>query len=104
MEISQIDLFLLFLYSAATGALLGVIYDAIRITRSLFFPESERYLNIELPVIKKRAYIQPRARLSCIAADIFVAVGDFIFMIITAVAIILVAYAQNMGRRYCKSF
>ena len=98
MEISQIDLFWLFLYSVATGIILGVIYDAIRITRALFFSENERYLKIELPLVKKTAYASQRRRLSCIAADMLVAIGDFAFMITTAVAIILVAYVENMGR------
>lgn len=98
MEISQIDLFLLFLYSVATGAVLGVIYDAIRVTRALFLSENERYLKIELPIIKKAAYPKSAKKLSRVAADIFIAAGDFVFMLTAAVAIILVAYVRNMGR------
>ena len=98
MEISQIDLFFLFLYSAATGVALGVIYDAIRILRALVFSENEKYLATELPLIRKTAYSKTDRKISRASLWIFVAVGDFIFMITCAVAVILVAYVRNMGR------
>ena len=98
MEISQIDLLFLFLYSLATGAVLGVVYDAVRILRALFFSENERYLTRELPLIRKTAYRQTEKKLPRAAVAIFVAVGDFVFMITCAIAVILVAYVKNMGR------
>ena len=102
MEISQSGFFLLILYSAATGAVLGAVYDIIRILRALVLPDAPKgrinYAEIELPIIHKKVYKPPKKKLSRAAIDALVAVGDFIFMIICAVAVILVAYTENMGR------
>lgn len=102
MEISQTDFIFLLLYSLASGAVLGVIYDAIRISRALILPTSVRcgrdYSDIELPIIHKRAYVAERKRLSGAFDDIVTAIGDFTFMIVAAVTIILVAYVMNSGR------
>ena len=102
MEISQSGLFLLFLYSAAAGGVLGAVYDAIRILRALVLPNAPsgkiNYSEIELPLIRKKVYKPPKKKLSRAAVGALVAIGDFIFMIVCAVTLILVAYTENMGR------
>ena len=102
MERSQSAFFLLFLYSAATGGVLGVVYDAIRILRALILPNAPsgkiNYADIELPLIRKKVYKPPKKKLSRAAIGALVAIGDFVFMIICAVALILVAYTENMGK------
>lgn len=98
MEISQSGLFLLIIYSAATGCVLGAVYSVIRLIREIIVPTDGRYMKVKLPIVKKTAYNRSGKGLSRIAEDTFVAVLDFLFMITCAVAVILVAYTENMGR------
>jgi len=98
MEISQTGLFLLIIYSAATGCVLGMVYSVIRLIREIIVPTDDRYMKTKLPIVKKTAYKRSGKGLSRIAKGTFVAVLDFLFMITCAVAVILVAYTENMGR------
>ena len=98
MEISQSALFWLIVYSAATGLVLGVIYSAVGLVRELIIPSGERYKEIELPLIKKRAYKSKSGRLVKALKQVALGFIDFIFMITCAIAVILVAYTENMGR------
>ena len=98
MEISQSALFMLILYSAATGGVLGLIYSLVRLVREIIIPSSERYENIVLPLIKKRAYKNKCGKLFGILKQLLLGLLDLTFMITCAIAVILVAYTENMGR------
>ena len=103
MEISQFSFILLAVYSIFFGALLGVVYDLIRVTRVLFGAEREgngktdfRY--IELPIIKRKAYPEKSNKLSGFLLNVWIAVGDVIFAVSCGVLAIMIAYAYNSGK------
>lgn len=98
MEISQKGLLLLFLYSCATGGVLGLIYDAIRVVRVMIAMSNEEYLQRELPWIHRRVLLADGKGVGRAVTAVVTGVCDFTFMIIFAIALILVAYSENMGR------
>ena len=103
MEISQFGFILLAVYSFLFGILLGVAYDIIRIQRVLLGVEYRskkqriNYRDIELPIIKKKAYFEQKA-VSKGILNVYIALGDILFVTLCGVITVLVAYAYNSGR------
>ncbi len=102
MEISQISFVLLALYSLCFGAVLGAIYDTVRVQKVLW-GESLReskidYRNIELPIVKKKAYFSKSNKISKTILNIYFAVWDVLFVTVCGLFVVLVAYAYNSGR------
>ena len=103
MEISQLSFVLLSIYSLCFGIGLGIIYDIIRIQRVIFgfdHPDSKKidYRNIELPIIKKKAYKDSENKILKIIFEFLFAVYDILFMVSFGVIAVLIAYAYNSGR------
>ena len=105
MEISQFSFVLLAVYSVCFGVILGVIYDVIRIQRIVLGAEygdstkgKINYRNIELPIIKKKAYSVKFEKISKKFLDIYIGIGDVLFVTLCGAAVVLVAYAYNSGR------
>lgn len=103
MEISQLSFVLLAIYSFLFGILLGVAYDVIRIQRVLLGVEYKtgkrriNYRDIELPIIKKKAYLKHK-NISKGILNVYIALGDILFVTLCGVMTVLVAYAYNSGR------
>lgn len=103
MEISQLSFVLLAVYSVCFGALLGVIYDVIRVLRVLLGAEREEkgktdFRKIELPIIKRKAYPDKKSKLSSALLNVWVAVGDVIFAVSCGIMAVMIAYAYNSGK------
>lgn len=102
MEISQLSFVLLTVYSVCFGALLGVMYDVIRIPRVLLGAERDgngkNYRKIELPIIKRKAYPEKTNKLSNALLNVWIAVGDVIFAASCGIMAVMIAYAYNSGR------
>ena len=104
MEISQLSFVLLAVYSLCFGVVLGVIYDIMRVQRVLLGAEYRGnkskvdYRNIKLPIIKKKAYSEKFDRFFKSFLNIYIAVGDVLFVTACGAAVVLVAYAYNSGR------
>ena len=76
MEISQLDFVILTVYSVCFGALLGAVYDIIRVSRVIIGVNDK----------------------SGVLASIFVAVGDVVFVSACGVMSVMIAYAYNSGK------
>ena len=106
MEISQIELFALFLYSSAGGLALGVIYEVARGIRILLTAvlapgevQPVRVFGKELSLRRRRETKRAGAgSLLKVALNITVIVIDVLFMTAAAVLVILTCYAFNSGR------
>ena len=105
MEISQLGLFYLLVYSAFGGVLLGILCElmcSFRFAlRSFLVPDKiglPRLFGKEIAPVKmslKSKKSSAFARLFCEGLSIF---ADALFVIISALALILIAYARNSGR------
>ena len=105
MEISQLGLFYLFVYSAFGGVFLGVLCEltcALRFAlRLLLMPEkidpprifSKSITPVRMSVKSKKS--SAFARLMC---ELFSFFTDALFVIVSAITLILIAYACNSGR------
>ena len=98
MEISQSGLFLLILYSAATGAVLGFLYDIIKLLRYVVFSPGLNYDSEDHRLISRAASKHSSKKGVLFAEWLSVAITDIAFMISCAISVILVAYIENMGR------
>ena len=104
MEISQFSFILLATYSFFFGVALGVVYDIIRIQRVLLGAKCGGgktkidYREIELPIIKKKAYSVRLDKAFSKVLGVYIALGDVAFATTCGVAVVLVAYAYNSGR------
>ena len=104
MEISQLDLLALLLYSVPMGAAIALLYELFKtvgfVLRLMWLPGS-----VSPPTIfgKTPVGLAPRAkppkRIAVIAYKTLRAVGDTVFMILAAVGLIILSYACNAGRR-----
>ena len=104
MELSQARLFALLLHSAIGGAFIGAFGDLLRAARmavrALLTPITEEFPRPK----EKRALIYVLDENNCkkvlprIGCQIFTLVADVIFMIASALMIIIIAYACNSGR------
>lgn len=100
MEISQITLLRLLIYSFLFGAIVGVLYDANKVIRVLFGVRYTKKLYSKLyalkrPITKKGVNIGSGKG---ICQSIVVNVGDFLCVIIAAIGAILLNYGYNSGR------
>ena len=104
MEISQLGFVLLAVYSLTFGLMLGIIYDVIRITRVLIGAETKTKSkwripdNIKLPIINKNVYYLEHTRAAAVISNIYIAVGDILFVSACGMCSVLIAYAYNSGR------
>ncbi len=105
MEISQLSFVLLALYSFGFGIVLGVIYDVVRIFRVILGAEYGKdnkkkidYRNVELPIIKKKAYSVRLDKISKKILGVYTAITDILFVTLCGIVTVLVAYAYNSGR------
>ena len=105
MEISQFSFVLLAVYSCCFGIILGIVYDIIRIQRIILGAEYGKgkksgidYRNINLPIIKKKAYSERFDKIFKKLLNIYIGIGDVIFVALCGVAVVLVAYAYNSGK------
>ena len=106
MEISQLSFVLLAIYSVCFGVLLGVAYDVIRIIRVLLgaystgtAKKTRLYLrDVELPIIKRKAYPLKKHNVSQKLLNLLVAAGDILFVCACAVMAVLISFAYNSGK------
>ena len=98
MEISQIDFFLLLLYSFEMGLALGFVYDVIKLGKAFVFGSNEKYSLTKLPIIRDHFIPRKNKKSSKWIFNIFLDSGDFLFMIFCAIGAILVAYIANSGK------
>ena len=104
MEVSQIELALLIVYSAAAGALLAFIYDLSILLRGVMFGNesfrSSKLCLLELPLVKCRVITpeRPPSKAACFAQKVVRNILDFLFMLAVGIAVILIAYSENSGR------
>ena len=98
MNVSQSALLSLCLYALLLGAALGLLYDALRITRVLlgahYGRQMERLYARELPLIGKRRNKAGKRQLLAVA----VFVEDLLFCLIAGICMILLFYQINSGR------
>ncbi len=98
MEISQLSLALLYLFSACLGVLWGILYDALKLLRlscgAARTPSVERRIAaIRLPLLKPAPRrLRPRRLL------VTVFLTDLLFCLVAALSLILLFYAQNNGK------
>ena len=98
MNLSQLAIALLYLYACLLGAGLGLLYDACRITR-IFLGEhySQRAVArlhaLQLPLIG--GYRSHRARRSL---RVVIFLEDFLFCIVSGIAVILLCYEAFNGK------
>ena len=105
MEISQLGLFYLFVYSAFGGVFLGVLCEltcALRFAlRLLLMPEKidpPRILDKEMTPVKMSVKSKKSSALARLLCESFSFFTDALFVIVSAVTLILIAYACNSGR------
>ena len=104
MEVSQIELALLIVYSAAAGALLAFIYDLSVLLRGVMFGNesfrSSKICLLELPLVKCRVTTpeRPPSKVANFAQKAVRNILDFLFMLSVGIAVILIAYSENSGR------
>ncbi len=100
MEISQAGLLRLFLSALLTGVALGAVYDILRALKTLAFAEevSEKYREIELPLVGVCAYRTKMGAFKKSVYLIYTAVSDILFFVIGAVFSVILAYSENSGR------
>lgn len=103
MEISQLGFVLLAVYSLCFGALLGVAYDVLRVTRVILGAKRNNIARTDLrkvilPVIKRTAYPEKSTRTGNILLDVYVAIGDVLFVSACGMLAVLIAYAYNSGK------
>ena len=94
---------MLAVYSVCFGIVLGVVYDVIRILRVLLGAERDEagrsgFRNVELPIIKRKAYSQKKNKLSSVLLSVLIAVGDIIFAVSCGILVVMIAYAYNSGK------
>ena len=97
MTVSQTQLALLYLNALLLGVGLGLAYDLIRIVRILlgeqFSTSACRFRDAQLPLLSaKKRKRHPRM------LKLLVFVGDFLFCIFAAIAMILLFYQINNGK------
>ena len=98
MVISQWQLALLYLNAGLLGIGLGLFYDVLRMVR-MFFGErfstaTNRLCHQKLPLIQMKSQRKHHKRLSAVV--IFAL--DFLFCLVSAIAIILLFYQMNNGK------
>ena len=104
MEVSQIELALLIVYSAVAGAVLAFFYDlSATLMGVMFGSESLRASRlglVELPLIKRRVMTEagPPSKAVKTVEKITRNVLDFCFMLSVGISVILIAYSENSGR------
>ena len=104
MEISQFGFVLLAVYSFCFGAILGALYDIMRITRILLGAERgtdehrAHLRGIKLPIINKSAYPKKRTRVVDSLLNVYTAIGDIAFVAMSGMIVVMIAYAYNNGR------
>lgn len=99
MEISQVILSLLLLYSFLFGSIVGVFYDVCRMLRVLAGKScsKRKYNRIEawrLPIIKKPLALKNES----IWQTVLIFLGDIICILFCTAGIIVLNYAYNSGR------
>ena len=102
MEISQLGLFSLLLYSVASGAVLGVAYGLLQAVRVmlklLLIPCDVDPVSVFGKNISIRYKAQKSRRAAKAIFKIAEIILDILFMVTVAVSLILVSYAFNKGR------
>lgn len=102
MEISQLDLFLLLLYSSAAGAALGGAYGVLRALRVmlklLLIPHEVSSVSVFGKNISAPYVVQKNRRAAKAIFKIAEIILDILFMVTVAVSLVLVSYAFNAGR------
>ena len=104
MEVSQIELALLIVYSAAAGAVLALFYDLSVLLQGVMFGNesfrASRLCSVELPLVKCRVITVDRqpSKVVKIIEKTARSILDFLFMLTVGVAVILIAYTENSGR------
>ena len=106
MEISQLELFSLLAHSAVGGVLLGILRDVLNafcLSFSLLLAQqNETVLPKKLPkkLDEEMARLRERkiGRSRRAAFWVFVAIIDIVFMMSSAVMLIVISYACNSGR------
>ena len=104
MEVSQIELALLIVYSAAAGAVLALFYDLSVLLQGVMFGNesfrASRLCSVELPLVKCRVITADRqpSKVVKIIEKTARSILDFLFMLTVGVAVILIAYTENSGR------
>ena len=98
MNISQSRLAMLYVGACLLGVLLGLLYDGFRILRIFlgehFSPRANYFHNVKLPLIKMGTERTKRRAVRAIV----VFWGDFLFCVISGVALILLLYQLNNGK------
>lgn len=98
MNVSQSQLAMLYVSAALLGVGLGFFYDLFRILRILvgehFSTVACRFQEAKLPLLRERAKTSNPLKLQ----KIVIFTGDFLFCILSAVAMILLFYQINNGK------
>ena len=98
MNISQSQLALLYVNAVLLGAGLGFFYDLFRVVRILlgerFLIAGCRFDETKLPLLQARGEKKKYAKIR----KIVIFAGDFLFCIVSSVAMILLFYRMNNGK------
>ena len=99
MEVSQITLAVMLLYSFLFGIMIGIIYDLNRIIRVIFgvryTKKYSRLYSLGLPVSKKNVIM---GRSHGFWQSLVINLGDLLCVIAAALGLILINYGYNSGR------
>lgn len=105
MEISQLGIFMLAVYSIGFGAALGIIYGVMHLFEWMLDEDrlregrlSSRLEEIKLPIIKSSVYIGVDNNAARILWRVWTVLSDILFMTLCGIAIILISYSYNEGR------
>lgn len=103
LEITQISYILLAVYSFCFGAILGMIYDTLRITRIILGAEGgsgvgDALRQVRLPIINGGVYPGKKSRLAEVLLSGYIALGDIAFISFCGVIAVMISYAYNSGR------
>lgn len=100
MEVQPVELFRLLMASLFVGAGLGLFYDALRISRVML--GLSRYTEAAEAPLFQPHFLRPRPqcesnRFLCIVKKAVLATQDFLFCLVTGIAVALLLFSHNNG-------